>query len=63
VLWEIELENAAAADKLQAAASQLVVAMTGVQEKRHLKITRPSPVRVRFLNTFEAATAAALGAD
>ncbi|MEY4570480.1 MAG: hypothetical protein RLZZ398_1919 [Verrucomicrobiota bacterium] len=63
VLWEIELENAAAADKLQAAASQLVVAMAGVQEKRHLKITRPSPVRVRFLNTFEAATAAALGAE
>ena len=63
VLWEIELENAAAADKLQAAASQLVVAMTGAQEKRHFKITRPSPVRVRFLNTFEAATAAALGAD
>ena len=63
VLWEIELENAAAADKLQAAASQLVVAMTGAQEKRHFKITRPSPVRVRFLNTFEAATAATLGAD
>ena len=63
VLWEIELENAAAADKLQAAASKLVAAMAGAQEKRHLKITRSSPVRVRFLNTFEAATAAALGAD
>jgi hypothetical protein len=57
VLWDIELETPEAADKLQAAASQLAVA----QEKRHLKITRPSPVRVRFLNTFEAATAAALG--
>ena len=57
VLWDIELETPEAADKLQAAASQLAVA----QEKRHLKVTRPSPVRVRFLNTFEAATAAALG--
>lgn len=61
VLWDIELENAEAADKLQAAASRLVAAMAGAQEKRQLKITRPSPVRVRFLNTFEAATAAALG--
>ena len=63
VLWEIELENPEAADKLQAAASRLVAAMAGAQDRRHLKITRPSPGRVRFLNTFEAATATALGAE
>lgn len=73
VLWDIELENAAAADKLQAAALNLVAAMAGQQEaatlgkaivspeKRHLQLTRISPTRLRFLNTSEAATAAALG--
>jgi len=73
VLWDIELENAAAADKLQAAALDLVAAMAGQQEaaslgkaivspeKRHLQLTRLSPTRLRFLNTSEATTAAALG--
>ena len=73
VLWDIELENAAAADKLQAAALDLVAALAGQQEsatlgkpiaspeKRHLMLTRISPTRLRFLNTSEAATAATLG--
>ena len=63
VLWDIELETPEAADKLQAAATRHVAAMAGAQENRHVKVTRSSPVRVRFLNTFEAATAAALGGD
>jgi hypothetical protein len=73
VLWDIELENAAATDKLQDAALGLVATMAGSSEpvtlgsaivtpgKRHLQLTRISPTRLRFLNTFEAATAAALG--
>jgi hypothetical protein len=73
VLWDIELENAAATDKLQVAALGLVATMAGRSEpatlgsaivtpgKRHLQLTRISPTRLRFLNTFEAATAVALG--
>lgn len=73
VLWDIEMENAAAAEQLQSAALELIAAMAGRQEpatpgqaivspqKRHLQITRPSPVRLRFLNTSQAATAAKLG--
>ena len=73
VLWDIELESQVAADKLQSAALKLIAKMAGRQEsgslgmtmetsdKRHLLITRPSAVRVRFLNTFEASTAALLG--
>jgi hypothetical protein len=73
VLWDIELENAAAADKLQAAALKLVATLAGrpepatpgqavvSPEKRHLQLTRISPTRLRFLNTFEPATAAKLG--
>lgn len=57
VLWDIELENAGAADKLQAIATDLAAR----QEERHVKVTRPSPIRVRFLNTFESATATSLG--
>ena len=73
VLWDIELESQVATDKLQSAALKLIAKMAGRQEsgslgmtmetsdKRHLLITRPSAVRVRFLNTFEASTAALLG--
>jgi hypothetical protein len=73
VLWDIEMQNAAAADKLQAVALDLVAAMAGQQEsatlgkaivspeKRHFQLTRPSSTRLRFLNTSEATTAAALG--
>lgn len=62
VLWDIELVSKEAADKLQAAALDCIAAMAGLQEtatlgkivqspeKRHLRITRPSPARVRFLN-------------
>lgn len=59
VLWDIELDTKEAADRLQAAALKRISFMAG--EKRHLKITRPSPTRVRFLNTAEAATATKLG--
>ena len=73
VLWEIEMRSAEAADKLQSSALNLVAALAGQQEaatlgkaivspdKRHLQLTRPSPTRVRFLNTSEPATAATLG--
>lgn len=73
VIWDIELETSAAADKLEAVALGLVASLAGRDQpvktgeavvssnKRHLLLTRPSPTRVRFLNTFEAATAAALG--
>ena len=73
VLWEIELESAAAADRLQATALDLTAAMGGREqsailgetvvspEKRHLLVMRPAPDRIRFLNTAEAATAALLG--
>jgi hypothetical protein len=62
VLWDIELDSKEAADRLQAAASHRIAAMAGLQEsatpgkvivtpeKRHLRISRPSPTRIRFLN-------------
>ncbi len=73
VLWDIEMESAEAADQLQSTALDLVAAMAGQEEsatlgkaivspeKRHFQLTRPSPTRVRFLNTSEAATSAILG--
>jgi hypothetical protein len=72
VLWDIELENSAATDKLQAAGLKLVATLASRPEpaalgqvvppgKRHLQLTRISPTRLRFLNTFEPATAAKLG--
>jgi hypothetical protein len=73
VLWDIELETAEATDQLQALALKRVATLAGQQEpatlgkailspeRRHLQLTRPSPTRIRFLNTFEAATAATLG--
>ena len=72
VLWDIELENAAATDKLETAALKLVATLASRPEpaalgqvvspgKRHLQLARISPTRLRFLNTFEPATAAKLG--
>jgi hypothetical protein len=73
VLWDLEMKDAAAADRLQTMALALIGKLAGTAEpaalgkaivspaKRHLQITRPSPTRVRFLNTFESATAATLG--
>jgi hypothetical protein len=75
IMWDIELLDATATDKLQDVALDLVAAMAGQEdaatlgkailspEKRHLQINRPAPTRLRFLNTSEAATAAALGGD
>ncbi len=72
LLWEIELTTEQAADQLQSAALALAGKMAGQPAaatpgkvlvsgtKRHLTVTRPSPVRVRFLNTSESTTAAAL---
>lgn len=63
VLWDIELESKEAADRLQAAALDRVAAMADLKEaaelgkvtitgdKRHLRLTRPSATRVRFLNS------------
>lgn len=69
VLWEIELESATATDQLQAVAVNLTAALAGQQEPgtlgkiihsekgRFLLVTRPSPTRIRFLNTAVATTA------
>ena len=63
VIWDIELESKEAADRMQAAALDRVAAMAGLNEsaelakvfttanKRHLRISRPSDTKVRFLNT------------
>lgn len=63
VIWDIELESEDAADRLQAAALTRIAAMAETSEtpaigktvtttaKRHLRISRPSVKRVRFLNT------------
>jgi hypothetical protein len=63
VIWDIELESKEAADQLQAAALDRIAVMADLKEsaefgkviitadKRHLRITRPSVNRVRFLNT------------
>lgn len=72
VLWDIELETSDATDKLEAAALGIVASLAGREQpvkagetvispnKRHLALARVSPTRLRFLNTFEAATAAGL---
>lgn len=58
VLWEIELDSPEAAARLEAAARRLTEAMAATRaDKRQLRIARPSPLRVRFLN---AATTALL---
>ncbi len=63
VIWDIELESKEAADRLQAAALNRIATMAGIKEtaglgkvittadNRHLRITRPSAKRVRFLNS------------
>lgn len=63
IIWDIELESKEAADRLQAAALDHVAAMAELDnspelakvittaDKRHLRISRPSATRVRFLNT------------
>jgi hypothetical protein len=63
VLWDIELDSKESADRLQAAALDRIAAMAGLKqgatlgqpvstpEKRHMKVSRPSPTRIRFLNT------------
>lgn len=73
ILWEIELDSAAAVDRLQAMALKLSAAMNGREndiqsakskgtpENRHVVIVRVSPTRLRFLNTADAGTAAKLG--
>ncbi len=55
VLWDIELTSAEAADRLQAAAEEKTKVPA---ENRHHRVARISPVRLRFLNTAEPATAA-----
>lgn len=73
VLWDIELDSTEAADQLQTLALKRVASLAAQQDpatlakailtpdKRHLQISRPSPTRIRFLNTFDAGTAAKLG--
>ena len=73
VLWEIELETMAAADRFQVAALKRIATIAGSRheptlgevvvtpEKRHLRITRPSPTHVRFLNASNPATLNKLG--
>jgi hypothetical protein len=58
VIWDVEFDSKEAADGFQAAALDYVSAMEAgagenisLSEKRHFRISRPSPVRVRFLNT------------
>jgi hypothetical protein len=63
VIWDVELADEKSADRFQQAALQRAAAMAGAAqpaapggtlvtpEKRHLRVTRPSAVRVRFLNT------------
>lgn len=63
VLWEIELESAEAAEKLQKVALQLVSASANASETaklgaivvsaegRHFRVTRPRPTAVRFINS------------
>jgi len=72
VIWDIELYSADAAEQLQSVALNLIAALAGHEDaatlgvaivserKRHLLVARLSPTRLRFLNTFEPTTAAAL---
>lgn len=72
LVWDIELQTSEAADKLEAVALSIVASLAGSGQpvktgetivssnKRHLLLARPSPTRVRFINTFEAATAEGL---
>lgn len=63
VIWDVQLDSPSAADQFQTAALSYVSAKAALEpgaelgvtattaEKRHLHISRPSPDRVRFLNT------------
>ena len=63
VIWDIEVESAAAADALLSTVLDRVSAMAGLEARaeagipvasaagRRLCVTRPAPHRVRFLNT------------
>ena len=52
VIWDVEFDSNDAADRFQAAALEYIKAREAVAgENRHLRVTRPSPIRVRYLNT------------
>jgi hypothetical protein len=66
VIWDVELESGTAADLFQAAALACISARAGLETQavagtgvttsdgRHLRVSRPAPLRVRFLNTATA---------
>lgn len=63
LIWDVQFDSTEAADQFQAAALDYVAAKAGLEqgatagtvattpEKRHLRVSRPAPDRVRFLNT------------
>jgi hypothetical protein len=63
VLWEIELESAEVAEKLQSVALELISAAANASETaklggivvsaegRHFAVTRPRPTAIRFINS------------
>jgi hypothetical protein len=69
LIWDIELDTPAAADALAKPALARIAAMAGsgapaalavplaTRDGRHLLLSRPSPTRLRFLNTADPATA------
>lgn len=68
ILWDIELDDVEATDRLQSIALDLAAALAGTEDSavlgqplashhRFLLVSRPSPTRLRFLNTAAAATA------
>jgi hypothetical protein len=72
LLWDIELATQEATDQLQTSALKIISSMAGLKEsailakiitsseQRNLIVTRISPTRIRFLNTFLPATATAI---
>lgn len=61
--WDIELDSAAATDRLHAMALKRITTLGGDEsEKRHISVVRISPTRLRFLNTALAETAGKLSA-
>lgn len=69
LIWDIEMDAAAAADTLEKLMLARITAMAGTgpaavkdtplatRDGRHLLLSRPSPTRLRFLNTADPATA------
>lgn len=63
VIWDVHFDSTDAADQFQAAMLEYVAAIGALEqgaalgavvntpEKRHLRVSRPAPDRVRFLNT------------